>query len=113
MFPAEITVVFSNLLSNAVKACRRNGVVQARGRKRPDGAVVLRIQNTGVKVRLKDAEKWFLPFQSTTVDPDPSLGQGMGMGLPIVRNILEEYGGRIQFVDPTGDFATAIEIVFE
>ena len=36
----------------------------------------------------------------------------MGMGLPIVRNILEEYGASIQFVEPTNEFATGIEITF-
>ena len=113
MFPAELTVIFSNLLSNAIKACKRGGRVYAKGRSRPDGAVVLTIENTGTKVNLKDAENWFLPFKSTTVEADPILGQGMGMGLPIVRNILEEYGATIQFVEPTADFATAIQVVFK
>jgi signal transduction histidine kinase len=113
MFPAELTVIFSNLLSNAIKACKRGGRVYAKGRSRPDGAVVFTIENTGTKVNLKDAENWFLPFKSTTVEADPILGQGMGMGLPIVRNILEEYGATIHFVEPTADFATAIQVVFK
>lgn len=112
IFPAELAVVFSNLLTNAIKACKKNGRVQAKGRKRPDGAILLTIENTGAKVGLKDAEKWFLPFKSTTVQSDPTLGQGMGMGLPIVRNILEEYGATISFVAPTSGFATAIQIIF-
>jgi signal transduction histidine kinase len=112
MFPAELMVVFSNLLTNAVKACRKNGRIRASGRATPDRAVLVRIENTGERVRLKDAEQWFLPFKSTTVEADPILGQGMGMGLPIVRNILEEYGASVHFVEPNGDFATAIEITF-
>jgi len=113
VFPAEIMVVFSNLLSNAIKACGRNGRVRASGRQRPNGSVMVRLENTGRRLNLEDAEKWFLPFKSTTVEADPILGQGMGMGLAIVRNILEEYGARVQFVAPTGDFATAIEISFD
>ena len=112
IFPAELTVIFSNLLSNAIKACRQNGHVQAKGRKQSDGTVTITIQNTGTRVKLPNAEKWFLPFKSTTVESDPILGQGMGMGLPIVRNILEEYGARVQFTMPTSNFATSIEIAF-
>ncbi|MCA9037622.1 MAG: sensor histidine kinase, partial [Planctomycetaceae bacterium] len=112
MFPAELAVVFSNLLTNAIKACRKNGCVRAKGRQRPDGATLLLLENTGARVSLKDSEKWFLPFKSTTVESDPTLGQGMGMGLPIVRNILEEYGATVSFVKPSGEFTTAVEIIF-
>lgn len=112
MFPAELAVVFSNLLTNAIKACKKNGRVQAKGRHRPDGAILLTIENTGAKVGLKDAGKWFLPFKSTTVESDPTLGQGMGMRLPIVRNILEEYGATVSFVPPNAGFVTAIQIIF-
>jgi signal transduction histidine kinase len=113
MFPAELMVVFSNLLTNAVKACRKNGRIRASGRAKSDGTLIVRLENTGVRVRLPDAEKWFIPFKSTTVEADPILGQGMGMGLPIVRNILEEYGASVRFVEPTEDYATAIEIVLQ
>lgn len=112
MFPAEIMVVFSNLLTNAVKACGKNGRIRATGRAKPDRTIVVRLENTGDRVRLSDSEKWFLPFKSTTVEADPALGQGMGMGLPIVRNILEEYGASVHFVEPHEDYETAIEITF-
>ena len=35
----------------------------------------------GLAVDLDEAERWFKPFESTTVQTDPVLGQGMGMGL--------------------------------
>jgi len=43
---------------------------------------------------------------------DPILGQGMGLGLPITRNMLEQYGAEIRFVGPSRGFSTAIEILF-
>jgi signal transduction histidine kinase len=111
MFPAELTVVFSNLLTNAVKAAGEGGCVRATGGQDREGQVILRVENTGSAVDLEDAERWFRPFESTTLETDPVLGQGMGMGLPITRNMLEEYGASIQFVSPSRGFATAIEIV--
>jgi signal transduction histidine kinase len=111
MFPAELTAVFSNLLTNAIKAAGRKGRVRASGRQLPE-QIVLRIENTGKAVRLREAERWFLPFESSSANVDAALGQGMGLGLPITRSMLEEYGATITFVPPSSGFATAIEIVF-
>lgn len=111
MFPAELTLVFSNLLTNAIKAAGEGGTIRATATSRAS-SIVARIENTGVTVDLHDAERWFRPFESTTTRPDPYLGQGMGMGLPITRNMLEEYGAEIRFVAPTDDFSTAVQITF-
>ena len=113
MFPAEVTVVFSNLLSNAVKAAGKGGRVRATGRALGDGDVIVRVENTGRSVDAKKGERWFRPFESTTIRAtDPVLGQGMGMGLTLTRNLLEEYGASICFVEPRSGFATALEVRF-
>ena len=111
MFPAELTAVFTNLLTNAIKAAGEGGRVTATGRYDSDGDLVVRISNTGVKVDLEEAERWFRPFESTTVDVDAVLGQGMGLGLPVTRMMLEQYGGRVAFVTPARNYATTIETV--
>lgn len=111
MFSAELTVVFTNLLSNAIKNAGEHGKVRVTGRVGAGGAVILRMENTGVEVDLNDSERWFRPFESTTTEADPVLGQGMGMGLPITRNVLEEYGGSIRFLKPSSGYATAIEVL--
>jgi signal transduction histidine kinase len=112
MFSAEVSAVFVNLLTNAVKAVGKDGRITATGRIDADGHTKVRVENTGLAVILSDAERWFRPFESTTVDVDPVLGQGMGLGLPITRAILEEYGARIDFIKPGQRAATAIEIDF-
>jgi signal transduction histidine kinase len=112
MFPAELTVVFANLLTNAVKAAGEGGTIRASGERQGE-KIRLLIENTGTPVNLREAERWFRPFESTTVELDPVLGQGMGLGLPITRAILQDYGATIQFVPPRRGFATAVEISFE
>ncbi len=113
MFPAELTAVFTNLLTNAVKFSNKGGRIVATGRAGSDGGGVhIRVENTGVRVRPEGAEKWFEPFRSTTTEVDASLGQGMGLGLTITRSILDEYGARIAFVEPSDGFDAAIEIAF-
>lgn len=109
MFPAELTAIFTNLLTNAVKAAGVNGRILASADDRNE-QVRIRIQNTGAEVRMDEAERWFKPFQSTTSEVDPVLGQGMGLGLPITRNLLEYYGGVIVFVQPDEPYRTAVEL---
>jgi len=111
MFAAEITTVFANLLTNAVKAAGRGGAVRASSREDEEGTRI-RLENTGVAVKLSEGERWFRPFESTTLEVDPVLGQGMGLGLPITRSVLREYGAELRFVRPSSEFATAIEILF-
>lgn len=109
MFPAELTAVFANLLTNAVKAAGEDGHIFAAASS-ADDQVRIRIQNTGTAVQPDEAEHWFKPFQSTTSEVNPVLGQGMGLGLTITRNLLENYGAAVKFVRPDTPFATAIEI---
>ena len=109
MFSAEIVAVFTNLLTNAVKAAGSEGCIRATATGVGD-QVRVRIQNSGEPVNLADAERWFKPFESTTLDVDPVLGQGMGLGLTITRNILEKYGAFIGFVEADDPFTTAVEV---
>lgn len=111
MFRAELTTVFANLLTNAVKAAGKDGRIRAEA-SNDDEQLVISFQNTGVTVNLADAKRWFKPFESTTSDVDPVLGQGMGLGLTITRNVLESYGAMIKFVRPEEGFSTAVEISF-
>ena len=111
MFPAELTTVFSNLLTNAVKNAGDMGQIHATGQK-TDDAIVLIVQNTGNAIDLHTAERLFLPYVSTTTNADPTLGQGMGLGLPITRSTLERYGATIRFVKPDKDFQTSVQIRF-
>jgi signal transduction histidine kinase len=110
MFPAELTMVFSNLLTNAVKAAGEKGRIRVSAA-RGSGGLKLRVENTGAAVDPVDGERWFAPFASTTAKSiDPVLGQGMGLGLPITRSIVEDYRGGVRFVAPRKGFRTAVEV---
>jgi signal transduction histidine kinase len=112
MFRAEMTAIFSNLLTNAIKAAGEKGKISASGERSHGGPSQVRVENTGVAVEPREGEIWFRPFSSTTADVDPSLGKGLGLGLPITRRMLDEYGAEIRFAVPTAGFATSVEIIF-
>lgn len=110
MFEAELTTIFSNLLTNAVKAAGQGGHVAATA-ETSGRQVRFVLRNTGTCVKGDNRERWFRPFESTTVsEMDPVLGQGMGLGLPITRSMLQDYRGEIEFVDPPPGWAAQVEV---
>ena len=111
MFPAEIMIVFANLLTNAVKAAGSCGRIHAFALEGEEN-VRIRVENTGATVDPNEAERWFKPFESTTSEIDPILGQGMGLGLTITRSVLENYGAKVAFVQPSDGYAASVEINF-
>lgn len=114
MFPAEVNVILTNVLSNAIKAASvptssgpRSVTLRSRVERRE---ILVTLENTGESVDVPSSERWFEPFESTTGSIDAALGQGLGLGLPLTRRIVEEYGGRINFIPPSYGMATAIQI---
>ena len=110
VFRSELQAIMTNLLSNAIKAAGPHGRVAVDGEETGHGVRIL-VQNTGVRVEPSEAERWFVPYASTTTILDPVLGQGMGLGLPITRDMVSEYGGTVRFIAPGPGFATAVEVV--
>ena len=115
MFRSELVSVFLNLLTNAIKAAGSDGRIDAYSQlvTRDDvELLVVDVQNTGASIDLEEAERWFLPFETTTQRADPLLGQGMGLGLTITRDLLEEYGGTVRFAIPRSPYTTRVEVTF-
>lgn len=110
MFPAEVTVLLTNLLTNAVKNAGSPGRIRVDGESIESGGVRIYVHNTGVAVDLDEAERWFRPFESTSTEIDDVLGQGLGLGLPITRALVEDYRGSITFVPPPQGFATNVRV---
>jgi signal transduction histidine kinase len=110
MFEAELGAVFFNVMSNSLKAVRTTGQKQicVQG-KRESGEMVIEILDTGIGVEEARRETVFKPFVTTST-PDPILGVGTGIGLKVVRDIVESYNGNVQFIEPSPPWATCLEI---
>ncbi|MFE5410146.1 sensor histidine kinase [Microbacterium sp. NPDC056569] len=109
LFKADLQSILSNLLSNATKAVNQGGMIAVDARTSPDG-IQLEVSNTGTPVDVTTSDRLFLPYVSDSKSIDPTLSQGMGLGLPITRQIVSEYGGTVMFVGASAGFATTIQV---
>ena len=93
--PDHIKRAILNLVDNAVEAVSGEGEVTVETLVLGDGGrVQLSVSDTGPGIPVGDREKLFLPYFSTKTT-------GMGLGLPIVSEIVAEHGGTIRVEDRT------------
>jgi two-component system, NtrC family, nitrogen regulation sensor histidine kinase NtrY len=92
--PDHIKRAVLNLVDNAVEAvAATRGEVMVETLHLPDpGRVRIVVTDTGPGVPLEDRDKLFLPHFSTKIT-------GMGLGLPIVSEIVTEHGGTVSVED--------------
>ncbi len=104
--PRRLQQVFVNLLNNAVKFTPDGGSISIRVRKR-NQTVECAIRDTG-----KGIERKFLPFvfERFRQQSSPSKAQmgGLGLGLAIVRQIVELHGGSIRVFSGGTDRGTTV-----
>lgn len=95
--------VMVNLISNAVKFTRE-GFVACRAR-RQDDEVVVSVQDSGMGLRKEDFSRVFEKFRQVG-DTVSGIQFGTGLGLPICRQIVEHFGGRIWVESELGKGST-------
>jgi nitrogen fixation/metabolism regulation signal transduction histidine kinase len=77
-----------NLLDNAVDAVRDGGSIQLSSRALDDNSIEIVVADTGKGILSENLNRIFEPYFSTKKS-------GMGLGLPIVKRIIEQHGGSV------------------
>ena len=129
--PEQIAQALGNLLKNAIEAMPDGGTLkvttyftpstpygnsedlqngdnkaQENRDTDPNGIVSLEIQDTGCGMSDETMANLFVPYYTTKSDTD-----GTGLGIPIVKRIVEEHGAEIEF-ESTEAVGTTVRIYF-
>ncbi len=116
MARSEFEALLFNLLSNAVKALDRDGITERRIRisaspTADESGVILSFQDSGTGIAPSLSEHIFEPFVTSSTGTSPELGTGTGLGLAVVHDLVESYGGEASVGSTDADMSTNIQIV--
>ncbi|GAB4327731.1 MAG: hypothetical protein OHK0038_01480 [Flammeovirgaceae bacterium] len=95
-FPDELTQVWTNLIHNALQAMSYKGKLTISLQQNADFQIVS-ISDTGVGISDEIKPRIFDAFFTTKV-----AGEGSGLGLDIVRKIIDKHKGKIDFESKVG-----------
>ncbi|WP_452225587.1 sensor histidine kinase [Lacinutrix chionoecetis] len=118
MHSSEWATILYNLYTNSLKAIKRAGQKQGQilieiGK--DNGVIYLEFNDNGDGIPEDKQEEIFEAFYTTSsssghfTDEDEEL-LGTGLGLKIVKDIIDAYGGNIEVIDPQKGFMTCIRI---
>ncbi len=103
-----IKQVLLNLLSNAVKFTPIGGTVSVKVAGDDQGGVVMRVEDTGIGIAPADIPKAMEAFGQLE-DVHTRTRAGTGLGLPIVKSLVEMHDGRFRLASEIG-VGTSAEI---
>ncbi|MBV8169466.1 MAG: hypothetical protein JO021_21905, partial [Alphaproteobacteria bacterium] len=99
--PKALRQILLNLLSNAIKFTPPGGRVEITGERAADGALRIRVRDTGVGIPADALERVFAPFERAHRDRTRPI-EGTGLGLSITRGLVLLHGGTIGLESTVG-----------
>jgi PAS domain S-box-containing protein len=96
--PTRIEQVLANLLGNAIKYTDRGGAIRVKA-SRDGGDAVIEVSDNGIGIEPKALPRIFDLFVQEDRRLDRSVG-GMGIGLTLVRRLVELHGGTVEASSP-------------
>jgi len=105
VYPSDFRQVFTNLIANSIDAMAGGGTLRLVIEDQTNGEVIVRVIDTGSGIASEHLDSIFEPFYTTKGE------KGTGIGLWVIKGIVEKVGGRIEVVSSvTGQTGTSFSI---
>ncbi len=98
--------VLFNLVSNAIKFTPAGGTVTL-GTRRSDTDIVFYVSDTGLGIPEDEQDRVFEKFERGSGAAGPQSGVGAGLGLSLVKSLIELHGGDVQ-LESSSDEGTSV-----
>ena len=98
--PARLRQVIDNLLANAIKYTERGGISISARLLAEEGAMRIEIADTGVGIDPAAMARLYEPFYRSPLTA--GMAEGSGLGLAVVRSLVDLMGGTIRFDSQVG-----------
>ncbi|HYU35892.1 MAG TPA: chemotaxis protein CheB [Thermoanaerobaculia bacterium] len=107
--PTRLSQSVGNILHNALKFTDRGGRVRVTVKAEPAGTAVIVVEDTGIGIELDVLGRLFEPFSQAPPGIDRSRG-GLGLGLALVRRLIELHGGVVEAMSGGSGQGTEIRL---
>ncbi len=102
--------ILLNIVGNAVKFTDEGGMITLRVKLPENGALVLEIEDNGIGMSEEDLAIALTPFGQAGTTATRS-HEGTGLGLPLVKSLMELHGGTLQLQSEKGK-GTLVTLTF-
>jgi len=99
--PRAVRQMLVNLISNAIKFTPFGGRIVVAAAPGPEGGLTLAVADTGIGIAEADMPQALAPFGQVTAPLNPQQ-PGTGLGLPLVKSLIEAHGGRLELASEPG-----------
>ena len=103
--PARLRQVLDNLLTNAIKYTERGGITIVAQLLPDEGVMRIEISDTGVGIDEAAMARLYEPFYRSPLTA--AMAEGSGLGLAVVRSLVDLMGGTIRFDSQVGQGTVA------
>ncbi|WP_419905351.1 GAF domain-containing sensor histidine kinase [Kiloniella sp.] len=104
--PVRLKQILNNLLSNAIKFTSDKGSITLCTHVSDAGQMIVEISDTGAGIPQKALENILKPFNPTRRQADNQ--ESTGLGLSIVKSMMDLHGGSIELISSVGVGTTAL-----
>jgi signal transduction histidine kinase len=105
----KIRQIVINLVGNAVRYMPDRGTVTVKACRAPEGGIVLAVEDDGAGMAPEDVERVISPFVRLS-NPMVRAHDGTGLGLPLVKALVELHGGNFELTSEIGRGTTATSV---